>query len=459
MIQDKLAILGGRKVRDKVFSPKAYISEESIEVVVDILRNKNLTGFIGSPIDNFEEDLISTSNQLQNIETLSRSVVGGFYVKAFESKVASLTSSKYVVSLNSATSALQSALMALNFPVGQEIILSPFSFTASCSAIVASNLTPIFCDIDIDTFCLDPNKIPLDISKSAAAIMAIHWNSNAGDLDGLLSIAKSHSCRLIEDASQAICGKYRGIHLGTLGDAGILSFNEPKNITTGGEGGAVLTSDVSIARKTRLIRNHGEALTLDKELIEDLVNVIGYNFRLTEIQAALGLGQVDNIDTLNHIRIKNYNYLRHSLENLCGDYFSSQKITNSEYYPYTYGIRWNEQKSGISRDMVALALRAEGIPVASGIPRLMSDHPMFKKSIAWGDSGFPFNHSLNFKVCQDLTNAKILQKEYLGFFQIGYPYDLSDMDDITSAFKKIIDSKEELKKYEINPTNTYISGR
>lgn len=459
MMDDDLAIFGGKKVREKSFSPKAFVSDESIGVVIDILRGRNLTGFIGSPVENYKVDLERDSREKTENLSASRSVTGGYYVRSFESKVASITKSNYVVSLNSATSALQAALMALNCAPGSEVILSPFSFTASCSSIVASNLTPIFCDIDLETFCLDPGKISPDVLKSANAIMAIHWNSNAGDLDGLINLCRTYECRLIEDASQAIGGRYHEMYLGTVGDAGVLSFNEPKNTTTGGEGGVVLTNSVDIAKKVRLIRNHGEALVTDEDSLVDIVNVIGYNFRLTEIQAALGLGQLDTVNELNQIRESNYQYLRCGLESLCGEYFFSQKITNSEYYPYTYGIRWSEENSGLQRDLVAFALRSEGIPVASGISRLMSDHPMFKKAIAWGADGFPFNNSKIFKKKQDLSNAQQLQESYLGFFQLGYPYDHSDMDDILRAFKKILDNKKKLVNLSINNSDVYIPGR
>ena len=459
-MQEKLAILGGRPVRDKAksFAPRPYISEEAITGISQLLRSGVLTRFIGSPVSGFKDHLTKTSSELLNIQE-GFTVVGGSEVRGFEAGLANLAKCQYAVTFNSATSALQAGLLSLNLSPGDAVIVSPFSFTASCSSIVAANLVPIFCDIDLDTFCLDPNKIPYEVLKNSSAVMPIHWNGNAGDLAGLLNLADSFKLKFIEDASQAIGNYYNKRPLGSIGDVGVYSFNEPKNITTG-EGGALLTHSKDIAIKSRMIRNHGEALIMEDDSISEMMNVIGFNFRMLEPQALLGRYQLNSLDKLNAIRKNNYEYLLRGLKRICGECFIEQKITNDSYFPYTMGLRWLDDKSGIPRNLLGQALRAEGVPVATGVARLMSDHPMFTKQIAYGTKGFPFSLLKSANVKINLDNARLLQdRQYLGFFQLGYPYDCEDMDDILGAFDKIMRNKMQLLSSNLNIDASFVSGR
>ena len=417
-----------------------------------------MTRFIGSPVADFREHLAKTSNELMQLKD-GFTVVGGNEVRGFEAALANLAKCQYAVTFNSATSALHAGLLSLNLSPGDSVIVSPFSFTASCSSIVAANLVPIFCDIDLDTFCLDPNKIPPEVIKYSSAVMPIHWNGNAGDLTGILNLADCYKLKVIEDASQAIGNYYNNRPLGSIGDIGVYSFNEPKNITTG-EGGVLLTNKQDIAIKSRLIRNHGEALIMEDDSVEKMMNVIGFNFRMLEPQALLGKHQLNALDQLNGIRKSNYEYLLQGLKKICGECFFEQKITNNSYFPYTMGLRWLENKSGLSRNLLGQALRAEGIPVATGVARLMSDHPMFQRRIAYGKNGFPFNLSGGAKVKVNLDNARLLQdRQYLGFFQLGYPYEYADMDDILGAFSKIMANKTQLLNSNLNVEIGYVSGR
>ena len=138
--------------------------------------------------------------------------------------------------------------------------------------------------------------------------MPVHWCGNAGDLDEIIGIAKDKGVPVIEDAAQAPASLYKDKFLGTHGDLGVFSFNEPKNLMTG-EGGIVVTDNEELAVKARLIRNHGEAIVNENFTDKQLVNIVGYNFRLTELQAAIGIEQLKKTDKLNKIRSDNYKYL------------------------------------------------------------------------------------------------------------------------------------------------------
>ncbi|RPG62238.1 MAG: hypothetical protein CBD98_002485, partial [Flavobacteriaceae bacterium TMED238] len=204
-----------------------------------------------------------------------------------------------------------------------------------------------------------------------------------------------------------------------------------------------------IAIKCRLIRNHGEAIVRDNVDDMDLINIIGYNFRMTELHAAIAYEQTKKLEKINNIRKKNYNYLVKALKEKFSNYLTPQRITHPEsYYAYTASFKWNENKSGVNRNTIADALNAEGIPVFKGYHRLMCDHPMFKRKIAFGSNHYPWLDSkINYKDI-DVENARqLVDYEFLGFLQIGFPNNYKDMDDIINAFDKIIHNLGSLKNY------------
>ena len=459
----KLAINGGKPVRSSEFRSKPFITEEMIERVGSLLRGGRLTRFIGSPVSGTNEIIGLKSSETDN-SSEAFSVLGGPSVRKLESMWAMLHRVDYAVAVNSATSGLTAAIMALDIGPGDEVICSPFSFTASATAIVCANAIPVFADIDLDTFCLSTEAAKNSITESTKALMPIHWNGNAGDLEGLLALARREKLKVVEDAAQTPGILYKGKFLGTHGDAGIYSLNEPKNIMTG-EGGIIATDSKDVATKCRLIRNHGEGI-VDQDAADDLIiNAIGYNFRLVELLAEIGIMQMDQLTYLNRIRQENYTYLVKELVREFGGYLIPQNITHCESYsPYTAGFRWISNETKVHRDVVANVLRSEGIPVASGVYRLISDNPLFQRQLAYGKKHCPFSCHLYKRwgkySIPELPNAKRLQnEEYLGFFQIGWPNTIEDMSDIVAGFRKIVANKAILSKMPLSKTNLFISGR
>ncbi len=460
----KLAIDGGKPVRTREFRSRPYITEEMIDRVGALLREGRLTRFIGSPAPGTNEIIGLKSFQVEDLGN-GFSFLGGPSVRKLESKWSKLHKIDYSIAVNSATSGLTAAIMALDIGPGDEIICSPFSFTASATSMVCANAIPVFADIDLDTFCLSPEAVESSITESTKAIMPIHWNGNAGDLDEIISIARSKGLKVIEDAAQTPGILYKGKHLGTYGDAGVFSLNEPKNIMTG-EGGIIVTDSSEVTIKCRLIRNHGETI-VDENSADDLVvNAVGYNFRLIELLAEIGVIQLDHLAYLNKVRQENYNYLVGKLVQEFSDYIKPQKITHLESYSsYTAGFRWLSKESKIQRDVVAHVLRSEGIPVASGVSRLISEHPLFQRQLAYGKNHCPFSCHLYKRrgkySIPELPNAKRLQnEEYLGFFQVGWPNTTEDMDDIVEGFRKIMANKTQLSKIpDLSETNIFIPGR
>ena len=455
----QLALLGGKRVREAPFRSLPFVDEKEITAVEESIRAGLFSRFVGSNLSGTREALRKTSQELLT-EEAAFSFMGGPNVRRFEADWANLHEVPYAISVNSATSGITAILMAMDIGPGAEVITTPLSFTATATAIVAAQATPVFADIDAETLCLDANSIEQRISPFTKAILYVHWCGNAGEFDRVQAVARSHGIPVIEDTAQAPGTTYQGKPLGTWGAAGVFSFSEPKNVTTG-EGGMIVTSEPTIAEKCRLIRNHGEVIPELSDNQEFIRNVVGYNFRMVEIVAAMGWVQTQRLTALNRLRNRNYQYLSTRLSGLTG--LKPQRITHPDSFAaYTAVFLWDQELTGVSRDLVAAALRKEGIPVATGVGRLMSDHPMFLKKIAYGDSGWPFSAHVEYDPALLPVAHRVHDQEYLGFFLMGWPNTEKDMDDILLAFDKISKNLSALRCYQKeNPAKalSYDRGR
>ena len=431
------------------------IDDKESSIVSKLIKNKQFSKFVGSPIAG-SHDILSKKSKDLHLENISANILGGEYVRKFEALWSEITDADYCISVNSATSGLTTSLLALDLEPGSEVITTPFSFTATCAAIVAANCVPVFCDIDPDTFCISPEKLVNLITERTKCVVAVHWCGNAGDLGEIKFICDTNNIFLVEDAAQAPLSFYKyndskeAVAVGTVGDAGVFSFNEPKNIMAG-EGGLIVTNNINIAIKSRLIRNHGEAIIMDDCTDQDLVNIVGYNFRMTEIHAAIAYVQTKKYKQINLIREKNYQYLVSRIQDELSDYLTSQKITHPEsYYAYTAAFKWNYTTTQVHRDIIVDALIAEGIPTFKGYHRLMCDHPMFKRKIAFGLNKYPWiNNNIDYNNIDVSSARNLVDNEFIGFLQMGYPNTSNDMDDIIRAFKKIIDNLDLLRTHNI----------
>jgi dTDP-4-amino-4,6-dideoxygalactose transaminase len=463
---ERLALLGGHPVRTTPFSSKPYIDRREVDAVTEALERGLLSRFVGSPLADTREQLRQTSEELVHLDE-PFSFVGGPNVRRFEAAWASAHRVSFAVAMNSATSAETSALMALDVGPGAEVITTPLSFTATATAVVAANAIPVFADIDPETMCLDPEAVERAITPRTRCIVPVHWCGNAGHFRELLDVAARHGLPILEDSAQAPGTEYEGRYLGTWGAAATFSFSEPKNVTTG-EGGMVVTDDAQVAEKCRLIRNHGESVPVAEDSDEFVVNVVGQNFRMTETTAAIGWVQTSKLSTVNEIRRHNHHHLVRGLQETVGGWIVPQRLTHPDTFAaYTSAFRWIEDESGLARDTVAAALRAEGIPVATSVVRLMSDNELFRRRLAYGRSHHPFASAqvgteIRYRP-GDLPHAhRVHDREYLAFFLAGWPNTVEDMDDIVAAVAKIVAQREDLIGYqERRPAQqmTYDRGR
>ncbi len=204
MKKEKLALLGGQPILKKTLALYNSLGQEEKQAVARVMDKKIISDFIGRAGDKF---------------------LGGEQVRKFEAAMAQYLKVKYAVSFNSATTALQAAVAALGLGPGDEVITSPFTMSATASAILLNNALPVFADIDPDNFCLDAASVEKNITPRTKAILTVNIFGGASDFDKLLAVARRHNLPVIEDNAQAIGAKYKNKFLGTIGDAGVFSFN------------------------------------------------------------------------------------------------------------------------------------------------------------------------------------------------------------------------------------------
>lgn len=227
-------------------------------------------------------------------------------VAAFESEFAAYIGGGQAVAVNSGTSALHIALLSLGIGPGDEVIVPSFTFAASANSIRLVGATPVFVDIEPNTFCLDPSKVRESVTPRTRAIMPVHLYGHPADMTAIRAIAEEHNLFVIEDAAQAHGARWDGQPVGLLGDAACFSFYPTKNMTSG-EGGMILFQDTSHERMARLLRNQGMERRYDNE-------VVGFNLRMTDIHAAIGRVQLRRLPNWNVARIENAAQLTERIE-------------------------------------------------------------------------------------------------------------------------------------------------
>ena len=227
-------------------------------------------------------------------------ITTGPKIAEFEEALCRYISTKYVVAVNSGTSALDIAVQTLNLPAGAEVITTPFTFVATSNAVLYNNLKPVFADIEKDTRNINPEEIRKKITDKTKAIIYVDYAGHPCDIEEIKDIAEEHDLYLIEDASHAIGAEYKGKKIGNFADMTIFSFHPVKHITTG-EGGVVVTNNKEFYEKLKMLRNHG----IDKSALDRFgpeagwaydLKFLGRNYRITDFQAALGISQLKKLD-------------------------------------------------------------------------------------------------------------------------------------------------------------------
>lgn len=443
-----LAILGGVPVRKAPFISCPMTNQLEKNLVQEVLKKKNFSKYIGATSPTLEMELLLSSEDAARINS-NWHYLGGPQVRKFASEFSKKFNCRFSIPVNSATTGLSVALAASGLEPNDEVIVPGLSYTASGTAPLLFQFIPKFVDVDPRSFCIDLNAVQRAITAKTRAIMPVHLLGNMCNMDKLLKIARRHKLIVIEDASQAPGSKWKNKFAGTIGHAGVFSFQQSKNIMTG-EGGMIVTNDPFIAKKCRLISNHGEVVMELASSKNELKNIVGSNFRMPEICAAIGIAQLSKIERINSWRNKNATYLINRLKKIAG--LVPQKIDkNVSWACHVLSFLFKKEFFGIDRNLFVAALRAEGIPVGTGYTRALYENPIFLKKIAFGSKGYPWfrsQSSVKYKKGQCPVIEKLINEEFLWFYQISYPSCIRDMEDIGAAIEKIVLNIPNIKKYK-----------
>jgi perosamine synthetase len=390
---DELALRGGTPVRPKLLPyGRQNIDEEDIAAVADVLRGDWLTT--------------------------------GPNVEQFEQSLARFCGARHAVAVCNGTAALHAAMFALRIGPGDEVIVPPMTFAATANCIVYQGGTPVFSDVEAETLLLDPDDVERKITSRTKAVIAVDYAGQPCDYDRLAAICKSRNLPLVDDACHAIGGSYRGRPVGSLADMSTFSFHPVKNMTTG-EGGAITTDDAELADRLRLFRNHGinsdfrqrqEQGGFFYEMVE-----LGYNYRITDIQCALGMSQLRKLAAWVERRQQIAGRYNAAFASLPG--VAPLKVRRDVVHGYhLYMVRLQPERLTMDRLTVFKALRAENIGVnVHYIP--VHFHPFYRYRFAFRPGLCP------------VAEAAYEQLITLPIFPTMRD---SDVDDVVQAVSKVL---------------------
>jgi len=325
------------------------------------------------------------------------------------------------------------------------VLVTPWTMCASAIAILHWNAIPVFVDIEEDTFCMDPKKIEEKISERTKAILVVDIFGQSADMEPIIEIAKKYNLKIISDCAQSPGAIYKGKIAGTLADVGGYSFNYHKHIHTG-EGGMIVTNNETIAKKCQLIRNHAEASMLNVKN-PDLTNMIGYNFRLGEIESAIGIEQLNKLDKAIKSRQNAAKLLNENLSSIEGLTIPVVREDCTHVY-YFYAMKHSEKITGVKRDSIYEALLAEGVPLISKNYQNLHLLPMFTQKQCYGSNNFPW--SLNNDVIYNYGEGncpvaeRLNNEEYLGIFMVGSNFNENEVEMMSQAINKVYSNLSEL---------------
>jgi len=329
---------------------------------------------INKPILGHEE-IEAVMRVLESGVLTNASAEGGPLVKVFEEELAKFMRAKDAVVVNSGTAALLVSLLAMNVKPGDEVVVPSFTFAATAGAVLLAGARPVFVDIDLRTYNMHPDAFRKAITNRTKVVIPVDLYGLPAEMDEIREEAEKHGIAVIEDACQSQGASYKGRMAGTLGDAGCLSFYPGKVMTTG-EGGAIITDDEELAEKMRMIRTHGQRIGYDSILL-------GGNFRMPEIEAAIGIVQLKKLPAFLEKRARNARML---MERLSGKgLFLPEVPQNCVHNWYLFTVRFSSEKE---REAVRERMRREGIGATVYYPTPVHRLP-FYDSLGYGKVDLP----------------------------------------------------------------------
>ena len=414
-IEGELVLLGGKPVRTQPFPTWPILERNDRKACREVLESKRW------------------------------SRLGGRYVREFEKKWAERLGARYGLATDNGTSALFTALKALDIGPGDEVIVPPYTFVATINVVLLLYALPVFVDTDRETFQIDAQKIKDAITARTRVVLPVHLGGSAADMDTILNIARTRKIAVVEDACQAHLAEWRHRNVGTLGDLGCFSFQASKNLNSA-EGGAIVTQQAELMSVCMSFHNHGRPYSLDPDqnIIPDPNPCFTYlrngnNHRLTELQGALLLEQLTRLEGQTRTREKNAQYLTRQLTEIPGitPARMNEGCTRNVYHLYLF--RYNSADfAGLPRSRFLEALRAEGIPCSPGYSPLDKE-PFLNTTLE--SRGFRVLYTeLELAVLRERNRCPENDKlcaEAVWLYQALLLGTRDDMDQIAAAIRKV----------------------
>jgi perosamine synthetase len=354
----KLAMLGGSPVRTAPWPRWPQFSEPEIAALGAVLRDGRLTALTGPT------------------------------VREFEQAFAAAFGARHAVATCNGVTALHLALAALGVGPGDEVIVPAHTFIGTAIPVLMANAVPVFVDVRLDTFNMDPALLEAAITERTRAIVPVHLNGLAADLQAILALADRHRLPVVEDACQAHGGRYHGRTLGTLGRIGAFSFFEDKVMTTG-EGGMLITDEEALFERARRLRSYGEEQVTDigQRRYEHLE--LGFNYRMSALNAAVGLGQLPRLEAMVDRRNRNAAFLRERLAEAPG-ILPPQELPGCRHAWYKFVCRIDREVLALDALTAVEALKAEGVPATPRYPTPLPLQKVFRERIGYGGTDCPY---------------------------------------------------------------------
>ena len=414
----KLAIQGGEKLAKEAFPPWPSLAEKSIQRAAEVLRSGKINYWTG-PLG-----------------------------QEFERKWAEYNGARFGISTSNGTSALHTAVASLGIGPGDEVICPSYSFIASSFCVLQAGALPVFADTGTD-HVIDPAEIEKNITERTRGIIVVHLYGIVADMDPIMAIARRHNLFVIEDCAQAFGGEYKGRKVGTIGDAGCFSFCQSKHFTTGGEGGAVITDNEDLSWKCKGFRDHGydvkqrlNLLDLEAKLMY-IHNQIGFNYRMTEMQSAIGLAELERFPDWNlPNRRKNGKFI---LEKLKKHPLVLHLPPDTEERKNAYWwcpVVIDSEKISVSTKEFVAAMNAEGVPAYTVLWPEMYKESVYAERNGFGLANYPFHDPKARNIDYSRFNCKTahwLTERTISFFT--HPvYSEKHMQLMIDAFCKVADA-------------------
>jgi len=419
-MEKKLAIHGGEKAVTSPLTGWPKFDEKAIKAVEAVLRSGKVNYWTGP----------------KGME--------------FEKKFAEWQGSKYAISVATGTAALHVSLAALGIGPGDEVIVPSYTFIASSFSVVQAGAVPRFADVNIEDHCISVESAEKLVNERTKAIMPVHLYGNVCDMDKIIAFARKHKLYVLEDNAEAFGGSFKGKKTGTLGDIAGCSFCQNKTFTTGGEGGMVTTDNEEFAWTARSFRDHGydvkERLSL-LELEQKLPyihNMVGWNYRMTEMQSAIGIAELERMDNWNMpTRRRNAMIVIESIKDLPMVLYKpvDTEIRRNGWYVMAFSLDIENMKCDIKQFVEAVV--AEGAPVWKVFWPQCHTEQAFRKHISFGRTGFPFKSSeYSDPKSVDYSNVEVpnaVWHEKHTFTCFAFPtYTTENCEQIGNALRKVI---------------------